>query len=389
MKRSQITKLYISNFLIGLVFWYGIEKLFMNSIGIDAVGVGIAVSLLAVLNLVLDIPAGVLADKWSRKGVLCISAVSLAVGSIILGLSNGLTVYLIGYAFYSLYVVANNGTYQAIVYDTLHEEGRASQYSKVIGRASAMMLIGAAVANVFSGFLANKFGYSFDFMITVVPCMLNVLVVASVREPQFHKAENKEKILTRLGASIKALIGIRLLRGLAVVMSAFAVVEIFKGEFGQLFLLRYASGPELIGLLWAAYAIAWAFGNAIAHRLHDKLNMLIFMSVAPLLLMSVVDNWLSVVIFMVQVIASAAMLNHIETKIQDNTPSSVRASMISVLASLGRLIVIPSGLVIGWLIRDYDVIWALRFVSLLALLSVTYYMANNKFSKPSVAVLSE
>lgn len=37
MKMTRIHKLYISNFLTGLVFWYGIEKLFMRSIGIDAI----------------------------------------------------------------------------------------------------------------------------------------------------------------------------------------------------------------------------------------------------------------------------------------------------------------------------------------------------------------
>ncbi len=68
--KSQIPKIYLSNFLTGLVFWYGIEKLFMRSIGIDAVGVGIATAVFIGFNLIFDIPAGILADKWSRKGML-------------------------------------------------------------------------------------------------------------------------------------------------------------------------------------------------------------------------------------------------------------------------------------------------------------------------------
>lgn len=38
---GNIFKLYISNFLTGLVFWYAIEKLFMLSIGINPFGVSI------------------------------------------------------------------------------------------------------------------------------------------------------------------------------------------------------------------------------------------------------------------------------------------------------------------------------------------------------------
>ena len=67
---SQINKIYLSNFLTGLVFWYGIEKLFMLSIGITAYSVGTITALFIVVTLLLDIPSGMLADRWSRKGTL-------------------------------------------------------------------------------------------------------------------------------------------------------------------------------------------------------------------------------------------------------------------------------------------------------------------------------
>lgn len=165
MRSRQITKLYLSNFLTGLVFWYGIEKLFMTSIGIDAVGVGVATAIFLAFNLVFDIPSGILADRWSRKGMLFVSAVSLAICSVTLGLSNGLEMYIIGYLFYGMYVVSTSGTYQAIIYDSLYEEGRPEQYSKTMGQAYALFLVGAGVANIASGFIASHFSYSSAFFI--------------------------------------------------------------------------------------------------------------------------------------------------------------------------------------------------------------------------------
>lgn len=41
--RATILKLYFANFFIGLVFWYGIEKLFMQAIGIDANQIGLVI----------------------------------------------------------------------------------------------------------------------------------------------------------------------------------------------------------------------------------------------------------------------------------------------------------------------------------------------------------
>jgi hypothetical protein len=243
------------------VFWYGIEKLFMQSIGLDAVSVGMLTVLTIVLNLALDIPSGILADKWSRKGMLVVSAFALAICSLLLGSSTGFATYAIGYALYSLYVVCTSGTYQAITYDSLHEEGESKFYSKVMGRAYALFLCGAGVANIASGFIADNFGYRMPFYLTVLSCLVNMAVMLSLKEPAFHKPENKEKILRQLIKTSKAVLVIPLLRILAIIMSLFAIVELFKADFGQLYFLRYVTEPQLLGLLWAVYAFTWAIKN--------------------------------------------------------------------------------------------------------------------------------
>lgn len=374
MRFSQIHKLYLSNFLTGMVFWYGIEKLFMSSIGINAVGVGATTAILLAFNLIFDIPSGILADKWSRKGMLIVSAVSLAICSVILGLSTGLATYIVGYLFYGVYVVSTSGTYQAIMYDSLHEEGRSSQYSKINGCAYALFLAGAGVANVASGFIANSFSFSATFYITVISCVLNAFLILSLKEPAFHKDENKERVLKQLGKTIYMLVNIKLLRSLAIVMSALAVVELFKADFGQLYMLRYVTEPQIIGMLWAAYAFTWALGSLIAHRFRTKLTMLVLLSTLPLVCMSFIDNWFSLVLFMVQAVAAAALFNQIETRVQESTPSSVRASVLSVLSALGRAIAIPASFVLGWLFVRYDALWALRFVAAIAVITLLYWL---------------
>lgn len=375
---TRIGKLYISNFLTGLVFWYGVEKLFMTSIGIDAVGIGLATAIFLGFNLVFDIPSGILADRWSRKGMLVVSALSLAICSVVLGSSNGLPQYIIGYVFYGLYVVATSGTYQAITYDILHEEGRANQYSKIGGRAYGLFLAGAGVANVVSGFIAHRYSFRMTFYVTVASCLINILLILSLKEPTFHKAEAKARVPQQLGQTTKAIVGIKLLRLLALVMSVLAVVELFKGEFGQLYMLRYVSEPRVIGLLWAAYAFTWALGSVIAHRFRSRLTVLIVMTTLPLVLMAFTDNRLSLVFFMVQAVASASLLNQIETRIQENTPSSVRASVLSVLSGVGRAISIPASFVLGWLFKSYGPYWALRFVAAVAAAVLLYWLLASR-----------
>jgi hypothetical protein len=154
-------------------------------------------------------------------------------------------------------------------------------------------------------------------------------------------------------------------------------------------MLRYVTEPQLIGLLWAAYAFTWSIGSLIAHRFRTRLNTLVVLTTLPLVFMSFIDNWFSLVLFMVQAVASAALLNQIETRVQENTPSSVRASVLSVLSALGRAIAIPSSFVLGWLFTQYDALWALRFAAVIAAFTLLYWFWASrsipKANKPALA----
>jgi len=371
------------------VFWYGIEKLFMRSIGISAAGVGIATAVFLAFNLIFDIPAGILADKWSRKGVLIMSATALAVCSLILGSSHGLLVYALGEIFYGVYIVCTSGTYNAITYDILHEENRADQYSKIAGRAYALFLAGAGVANIASGFIANHYTYRTTYFITIVSCLINVALLFTLKEPNFHKAEKKEKVLGQLREASIAISKIKLLRTLVIVLTVLAITELFKSEFGQLYMLRYFSSPQIIGLLWAAYAFTWSLGSLIAHHFRSRLNLLILCTILPFILMSFIDNWFSLVLFMFQAVAAAAFINQTETRIQEQTPSHVRASVLSVIATLGRAVSIPASFMLGWLFRDYNSLVALRVVAIISGLTLLYWLlVNRRVAEPSPTAIS-
>jgi len=346
----------------------------MLHIGINALGIGILTAICLTLTLLLDVPAGIVADKWSRKGMLIFAMLAMIICSIVLGSSHNIYIYGIGYALYALYLVGTNGTYQAIMYDSLHELCESKRYSKEMGWAYALFLVGAAVANVFSGFIAHRFGYSSTYYLSVIPCLINLIVIISMLEPKFHKPENKQAFIFKIRDASYEILKVRLLFGLAVVESTMAIVEIFKTDFGQLYMLRYFSEPQIIGLLWAAYALTWSLGSLIAHRLHARMNALILLSAIPLIIMSFWDSKWSLVLFMLQAVAAAAMFNQIETKIQDATPSHVRTSVFSLLSSVGRLLAIPASIVLGLVIHKHSIITALQLVTVVASITLVFWV---------------
>jgi MFS family permease len=381
--KQNINKQYLSNFLMGVVFSYGIEKLFLRGIGITAAGIGIASAIYLTVTLLLDIPSGILADRWSRKGVLLIAVFAMALYFVLEGTAHSLPQLILAYCVYGIYLVCTSGTYQALMYDVLHESEQSKLYSKINGQAYTLFLVGAGVADLASGFIAHRFGYSAPFFLSIVPCVINVFVILSIVEPTFHKSDHKERILAQTKQAIRSIVGVKLLLSLTVVTTLFTVVENFKLEYGQLYMLHYINSPQLLGILWAMYSFTWALGSLIAHRLHAKLSVLIFLAVTPLIAMSLINSKLGLGLFMVQAVAAAAVTNIIETKIQDATPSQVRASVLSVLSWTGRLIAIPAVLLMGSLTSSHTILWALRLVTIIAVFNLLFWLVAGQNRKLS------
>ncbi len=375
---KQLYKIYASNFLTGLVFFYGIERVFMKSIGIDAVDIGIIVMVLAGLNMFLDVPAGIIADRWSRKGMLMLSALFIIATETIYGSSSSLWMYLMGTVFFSLYVVSTSGVYQAITYDLLRDLKRERDYSRVAGLSYGLYLIGAAVGNAVGGVLGAKYGLRFPFYISIISGVLNFIVLATLKEPKYHKQHKSENILKQFSSASSILWKMPILRSLVVFVSLMAAVETFKLEFGQLYFLRYMSSLQLLGLLWGLFAALMGVGSFIAHRIRKYLTVLIVMSTFPYVLMSFMDSWAVIILFMMQVVAYSAAVNIVETDIQHATPSHVRASVISVMSTFCRFVSVPAALIIGWTMKHSGSLLTVRLLAGVCTISLLIWLFTNK-----------
>ena len=82
--RRCLRPLYAGAFLQNVTLWVPVEKLFMTSIGFTTATIGVMAALYALVVPLLEVPSGVLADRWSRRGVLVVAMVALA-GSVTVG----------------------------------------------------------------------------------------------------------------------------------------------------------------------------------------------------------------------------------------------------------------------------------------------------------------
>jgi MFS family permease len=128
--RRRLLPLYAAVFLQNLALWVPIEKLFMTSIGFNPASIGAMAAVYAVVVPVLEVPSGVLADRWSRRGVLVLASIAAIISVLIGGLSQSVAVYMVSAAFLGVFFALQSGTLESVVYDTVLEETGAVMGSR-------------------------------------------------------------------------------------------------------------------------------------------------------------------------------------------------------------------------------------------------------------------
>ncbi len=377
---KNIKKLYVANFLTGVVFWYGIEKLFMQEIGINPLGVGVNAAILLTIIVVFDIPSGVLADRWKRKYTLMLALSCLGLSSFVLGVSNGLAVYLAGTVLYGGYIVLTSGTYQAIMYDSLHEIGKQKHYDRHQGRAYALFLLGVAISSLAGGYISELYGYRWTYYLTVLFSFLAFGVLWTLKEPRFHKLESDGKLIEHVRTSYKSMVSSPLVFQLALFTVVAGILRSTQNEFAGLYYIALGLTAIPTGYANAAKWFSGAFGQYIAEKIGRKALRLIPLFFLSFFVFTLLESLWGLVFFYLAVFLQSVLANQSEAEIQDNTPSEVRATTLSLLGFTSNIVLIPIGLVFGWLTQEVSVFAAYGVLAAIG----TLYLLNWLFKSRNI-----
>ncbi len=361
---ARLRPLYATGFIHGFALWYSIEKLFMRSIGLNDYLITIATIVYITVMMIANIPLGILADRWSRKGVLYLATCALIASSVICGLSHGLVMYAAGISVWGLFYAAYAGTYDSVIYDVVLEEtGSADSFERRYGRVqmfdSAAFIAGALLSACIARFASLRL----EFFLTVPFTCCAFFTLHRFREPSLHRKAPGARLSAHLGqilrSATKADVGWIVV---ALVANCLAMRLLF--EFCQLWYLGLALPAVLYGPSFALlYSGAWS-GGALADRLGDRRTVLAAafgtLAIAGGLFVKV-----PVVTIGSQVVAiiGITVLNIALTRyLHDAMPSNIRAGASSVVSTIGYGVFVPAALGFGLVSRAHGIFEASAFV---------------------------
>ena len=357
----RLRPLHLAVLLQSSMFWAPVEKLFMTEIGFTAATVGVMAAAYAVVVPVVELPSGILADRWSRRGLLVLSSLALATCALLGGLSTGVAVYIASAVFLGVYFAMYSGTVDAVVYDTVLEEtGSSDGFEQSIGRVRVVESVGLVSSSLVGGWLAGETSPRMMYLLSVPVAAASVLALLRFREPQLHKAGERASLRGHLALTYGTITrrGSLLPIVTLAVLTALVVQVVF--EFGPLWLVAMAAPAVVYGPYWAALVSTLGMGGLLAGRLRlDRPGPLWAVVVlmtssslaltvgAPLLVVTAAQVVLCLLLVVIGI--------HVTALLHDAVPSTIRSGVASGVSALTWIAFLPLALVVGVVIDRFGV----------------------------------
>lgn len=331
----------------------------MHTIGFDDAGIGVMVASYCAVVLLAETPTGILADRWSRKGVLILASIMLALSSLICGISTEPSLYVIGILIWGIFYALYSGTYDSIVYDTVLEEtGKSNESERHLGHVRMIDSLALVTGSLVGGIISNAIGMEWAFFWTIPIALAAIFALYMFKEPILHKAEPLGNMKEQIRDTFRSAFGKRSLLRIVVVLLLINLGTDTLYEFSQLWFIEASTSQNLFGPIYAVVLSTSGIGGYLAGRTakcRRKASVIAFVAlfVNALVLTLPVNTW---VILCAQTFVGTSIIVLsvlLTTDLHNNLPSRVRAGAASAVSSVMRVLFIPTSLLFGTISASY------------------------------------
>jgi predicted MFS family arabinose efflux permease len=361
--------------LQGIILWVPVEKLFMTQIGFDASSVSAMAAAYAAVVPLLEVPSGILADRWSRNWVMVCASAALITSSLLGGLSTNVATYIVAAMILGVYFALNSGTVDSIVYDVVLEEtGESELYETWIGRVRMVESAGFVASALAGGVLAGWTSARLTYFASVPFVALAIVAFLRFDEPRLHRSAEPVALRSHVALTFRTMTRQPDVRRIMLLAALVALLSQAVFEFGPLWLVALDAPAASFGPYWAALVSTLGVGGYLASKLDLERRAAV---IALAVIAAAASLALSQTGLLVAVIAAQTALAlllaiiaiHAGRLLHDGVPSTLRAGVSSGVGTFSWMLFLPFSLVFGWFAREHGVQragWLLTAATLLA-----------------------
>ncbi|MFD2170951.1 MFS transporter [Tumebacillus lipolyticus] len=293
--------------------------------------------------LLFEVPTGVVADRFGAKASFLVGTFVAMMSTVVLFFADSLLLFCLSNVLSGIAVTFFSGAEEALVYESLKQEGRSDEMSGVMGKISSAIYVPAIVTTLFGAYWARDLAEDqFRLLILLgliaqaVQLLLMMRIVNSdqeegFRDNPFQHVRNGWNLIRKTPDLIKLFINFTVV---------FIPTVVVFGKFEQPFLNQAGLPVEWLGLLYAGGALLALFLSRKIDWLTDRFSRLSLMRVTGLLsfLMVLIATFVqsslavAITVYFVLRIARTVRYPLYSHLVNGYIPSGSRATTLSLLS---------------------------------------------------------
>ena len=188
-EKGSVTALYAFSFFKSLQFFGAVAvPFYLHRIGIGYGRMFVLEMVFSAAMMALEVPTGIVADRWGRKISLCLGSYFLGAGFFMFGIFYSFPVLLAAEVICALGMTLVSGADKALLYETLKRTDDSEKATAVFARyeaaGTAGLFISFPLGSLFtgSGLVPYKSALGLTFVFTAIALGISGLIVLSVGE---------------------------------------------------------------------------------------------------------------------------------------------------------------------------------------------------------------
>jgi len=203
---------------------------------------------------IFEVPTGIISDRIGRRKTVIFGSVASVIAISFYALGGSFLMLAIGAVFNGLTRAFLSGNNDALLYDTLKQEGKTDKYAEKLGKVSSMFEVGLGISALCAAALA-LISLQAVVVASIVPQVICTLIAWKFIEPKVHTEKVEENIFAHLREAFAAFRHNMRLRKLSLAYVLDYAIEETYFQFK----------PAFIATLWPAWALG--ISRAIDHVL--------------------------------------------------------------------------------------------------------------------------
>ena len=243
---------YIYGISHGFVLYYALDKVLMQSRGLTLTQMVWLEVAYAIGVVLLEVPTGAIADRWSRKYALALNVAFAMVSTAMIAVAPGFGIFLAASLVASVHSAFESGTLTSLMYDRLLELGRPEQYERSLGKYLFYENASAVIAGILGGMIAAHYNLVRPFWLTLGAQGVSLGAALCLDEPAIHRTKSDTGYWTHIRETFVAIRARPQLQPVIMTTVVLLVCLKLTDEFMQLYFVAVGIPVFFLGYVNAA-----------------------------------------------------------------------------------------------------------------------------------------